>query len=256
MLEIQSIQSLQDNYIWLIRQGQLAIVVDPGEAAPVIERLHALDLTLAAILVTHYHSDHVGGISELIHLYPQCRIFAPDHAPDNFPVYEPVHDKQQIQIPGFSSEWTVWHTPGHTSEHVVYWNQDALFCGDTLFSAGCGRVFTGTYEELYHSLTRLTTLGDHTLIYPAHEYTLNNLRFCYSIEPHNPAIQQRIREVSKLRQQGCPTIPVSLETEKTTNVFLRTGKPELQRQMQQITGEHLTNETQMMTILRKKKDFF
>lgn len=256
MLEIQSIQSLQDNYIWLIRQGQRAIVVDPGEATPVLERLDAQGLTLAAILVTHYHSDHVGGISELFRHYPQCKIYAPDHAPDDFPAHESVHDNQFIEIPGFSSSWTVWHTPGHTSEHVVYWNETALFCGDTLFSAGCGRVFTGTYDQLYLSLTRLSTLSDKTSIYPAHEYTLNNLRFCYSIEPHNPALQQRIKEVSRLRQQGCPTVPVSLETEKATNVFLRTGKPELQRQLQQITGEELTKGTHLMTFLRKKKDFF
>lgn len=256
MLPIQFIPSFKDNYIWLYREGQQALVVDPGEAEPVLARLEAQNLTLSIILVTHYHNDHIGGITALKQRYPDCQIYAPHLAPQNFPEHIEVKEGDTLAFSDFETTWQVWETPGHTAEHVVYWNQSALFSGDMLFSGGCGRVFTGTLEQLSESLARLEQLPDNIMVYPAHEYTAQNLRFCYSIEPHNSALLARIQQVNKLEQQGCPSVPVPLITEKATNVFLRTSVLDLQQQVQQMTGELMQNRLQLVTFLRKKKDFF
>lgn len=254
MLQIQHIPSRQDNYIWLIREGNQAIVVDPGEASPVIERLEQLNLTLTAIFVTHHHYDHVDGVQALASKYPDCIIYGPKIHIPGISMHHLVEEGDVLKIDSMNLEFRVWHTPGHTAEHVIYIGHDALFCGDTLFSGGCGRVFTGTIEQLYHSLQRLITLPDHTKVYSAHEYTMNNLRFCNHVEPNNPLLNNRIKEVSKLLQQGCPTLPSTIQHEKECNVFLRLDAPEVVYFAQNASNKYLENEIQIFAILREKKN--
>lgn len=254
MLQIQTIPSRQDNYIWLIKNENLAIVVDPGEAEPVLERLKNQDLKLHAIFVTHHHYDHVDGIANLIREFPDCQIYGPHIELPHHTPFIRMSDGEQINIPEMNLQFKVWHTPGHTAEHIVFHGHGALFCGDTLFSGGCGRVFTGTMQQLQSSLQRLITLPDDTLVYPAHEYTLHNLKFCYLVEPDNKAIHAYLAEASKLRKQGVPTLPSTISKEKECNVFLRTTSPSVVYFAQNSTDQPLKNEIEAFTVLREKKN--
>lgn len=254
MLQVQTIPSRQDNYIWLIKQGNQAIVVDPGESAPVIERLRQQSLNLKAIFVTHHHHDHVDGVAELLALYPQCPVYGPQITLTDVPQMQTMCDQDLISFPDLDLTFTVWHTPGHTAEHIVFHGHGALFCGDTLFSGGCGRLFSGTAEQMYHSLQRLASLPEDTLVYPAHEYTYNNLSYCLLAEPDNVFTIKRIKEVSKLRQQGCPTLPSTIGIEKQSNVFLRTNMPSVAVFAQNSSELYLENEIQIFAILREKKN--
>ncbi len=254
MLQIQTIPSRQDNYIWLIKHENLAVVIDPGEAHPVLERLAQQQLSLKAILITHHHYDHVDGVPELLQAFPDCKIYGPQIELPNHTPFTKVNEGEQIEIPEMNLQFNVWHTPGHTAEHIIFHGHGALFCGDTLFSGGCGRVFTGTMEELHSSLMRIKTLPDDTLVYAAHEYTYNNLCFCHLVEPDNQYISQYITEVSKLRKQGVPSLPSTIEREKKCNVFLRTDSPAVAYFAQNSTDQHLKNELQVFTILREKKN--
>jgi hydroxyacylglutathione hydrolase len=254
MLQIQCIPSRKDNYIWLIKNGNHAIVIDPGEAMPVIERLQNQSLTLRAIFITHHHHDHVDGVAELLTHYPDCHVYGPQIALPDVPQLQPQHDQDVIKFPDLDLSFTVWHTPGHTKEHIVFHGHGALFCGDTLFSGGCGRLFTGTAEQMYHSLQRLASLSEKTLVYPAHEYTYNNLSYCIQVEPDNSSTKERIKEINKLYQQGCPTVPSSIAIEKKTNVFLRTDNLNVAAYAQKLSDQYLENEIQIFAILREKKN--
>jgi hydroxyacylglutathione hydrolase len=254
MLQVQAIPSRTDNYIWLIKQDDQAIVVDPGESAPVIERLQQQALTLRAIFITHHHHDHVDGVAELLKQYPPCEVYGPQIVLSDVPQLQTMHDQDLISFPDLQLEFKVWHTPGHTAEHIVFHGHGALFCGDTLFSGGCGRLFTGTATQMYHSLQRLASLPEETLVYPAHEYTYNNLSYCWQVEPDNMFIMSRIKDVSKLRQQGCPTLPSSIGIEKRCNVFLRTNSPSVVTYAQKSSDLYLENEIQIFAILREKKN--
>jgi hydroxyacylglutathione hydrolase len=254
MLQIQSIPSRTDNYIWLIKAGNQAIAVDPGEAIPVIERLQNQSITLRAIFITHHHHDHVDGIAELLTHYPSCEVYGPQITLPEVPQLRPLHDQDVIRLPDLDLKFTIWHTPGHTQEHIVFHGHDALFCGDTLFSGGCGRLFTGTTEQMHNSLQRLAGLPEKTRVYPAHEYTYNNLNYCWQVEPDNISTISRIKEVSKLQQQGCPTLPSTIAIEKKTNVFLRTNSPSVAAYAQKLSDQYLENEIQIFAILREKKN--
>lgn len=221
MLEITFIPAFKDNYIWLLRSGDRAVVVDPGDSAPVLSRLQAESLQLDAILVTHHHADHQGGVAGLTGHW-------------NAPVFGPAKESitgctrrlsggECIEVLG--QRFEVLAVPGHTAGHVAYRMPGALFCGDTLFGAGCGRLFEGTPAQMADSLTKLAALPDDTLIYCAHEYTEANLRFAAAVEPDNPAIRHRIADVGEKRRSGLPTVPSTLAEEKATNPFLRCGEP-------------------------------
>jgi len=231
-MELVALPAFTDNYIWMIHDGRQAVVVDPGDATPVLEALSARGLTLAAILVTHRHADHVAGLSAL---QPHC------DGPIIGPAGEPVDHLTRKVVEGDTFElldhhWTVWDTPGHTAGHVTYialaqtplTPEPALvWCGDTLFSGGCGRVFDGTHEQLMRSLQRLADLPEDTRLLPTHEYTLANLRFALAVEPANDDIRAALDHDGILRSQGQPTLPTTVGRERLINPFIRLTEPDV-----------------------------
>lgn len=221
MLEVDFIPAFKDNYIWLLRRGHRAAVVDPGDAAPVMARLQAEGLQLEAILVTHHHADHQGGVAALAKHWP-ATVFGPADE-SIIACSRPLSGGERIDVLG--QEFEVLLVPGHTSGHIAYRMPGAVFCGDTLFGAGCGRLFEGTPAQMADSLARLAALPDDTLIYCAHEYTAANLAFAAAVEPDNPAIPRRLAAVAEKRQAGRPSVPSTLGEEKATNPFLRCAEP-------------------------------
>lgn len=219
MLKITPIPAFQDNYIWMIQNGNHVAIVDPGDAAPVVSALQKENLTLDAILITHHHNDHIGGVQNLLKAYP-TKIFAPANESFDFP-HQPIHENDLIQLPNLRLNLSVLDIPGHTIGHVAYYGLNHLFCGDTLFGGGCGRLFEGTHEQLFNSLQKLAALPEETLVYCAHEYTEQNLRFAIQVDSENPALIDRIASTKKIRASNTPSLPSSIGLEKTTNPFLR-----------------------------------
>lgn len=231
MLKIHPIPAFTDNYIWAIinDENNQAIIIDAGQATPVLDFLQKQHLELTDIWVTHHHDDHIGGVAELAEKFPNAQVFA--HA-NVMPQIGLTNPKQGVVV-GESSELTawgnavsVWQVAGHTAEHIAYLltvaDQLHIFCGDTLFSAGCGRVFTGTIEQLFVSFDRLNDLHEPTaLFYPAYEYTLSNLKFAEFIEPNNAVIQAEIAHAQATRQAGKPTLPTTITLERKINPFLK-----------------------------------
>jgi len=227
-MDLIALPAFTDNYIWMLHDGARAVVVDPGEAAPVSDALDELQLTLAAILVTHHHGDHVGGVDEL-----RPRLQGPVYGPrgESIPApYVPLAGGDAFDVLGRRFE--VIDVPGHTAGHVAYFHAGAgeapvLFCGDTLFSAGCGRLFEGTPEQMHASLARLSALPGDTRVCCAHEYTLSNLKFARAVEPGNAALARYVADCEAMRAAGQPTLPARLELERAVNPFLRCDAPEV-----------------------------
>jgi hydroxyacylglutathione hydrolase len=254
MLEVIAIPARQDNYIWLIKKGQQAVVVDPGDAGPVLGLLQQERLHLAAILLTHHHRDHTEGVRPLMELYPEAVCYGPAFTLPGLPCYHPLADHAELSLPTPGLTFKILHLPGHTEEHIAYYGHGALFCGDVLFGAGCGRLLNGTAEQMYHSLQRIKQLPPDTQIYPAHEYTQANLEFCLLVEPDNTDSRERFVRCQKLRQQGLPTLPGNLAEEMATNVFLRTDQLRIRRWAEQNALCICKNEIQVFAILREKKN--
>lgn len=227
-MQIIPIPAFTDNYIWMVHNGQHALVVDPGDARPVQATLQGLGLHLEAILVTHHHADHTGGVAELRTHYG-AQVFGP--ARERVP--EPLTRLQGGDtVNALLQSFQVIDVPGHTAGHIAYYSSalagaPALFCGDTLFSAGCGRLFEGTPTQMLASLQALAALPDATRVYCTHEYTLSNLRFARTVDPHNPDLARYERHAQTLRAQGIPTLPSTLGLERQINPFLRTREPAL-----------------------------
>ncbi len=217
MLTISFIPAFKDNYIWLLRDGDRAAVVDPGDAAPVMAHLQSEGLQLEAILITHHHADHQGGVQALVD-YWQPQVFGPE-LESITGCTAPLSGGESICVLG--QDFSVLAVPGHTRGHLAYLMPGAVFCGDTLFGAGCGRLFEGTPQQMAESLAKLAALPDSTLIYCAHEYTEANLRFALAVEPENRAIQRRREAVAEARARGAATVPSTLAEEKSSNPFLR-----------------------------------
>lgn len=223
--QIIPIPAFEDNYIWLLHNGLSALVVDPGDATPVLETLKKLKLSLSYILITHHHADHIGGVDALINAFPKVQVFAPKNARFTFK-HTAVSEPECITLPNFTHigaplQFNVIDVPGHTLDHIAYYAEPMLFCGDTLFSAGCGRLLEGTPQQMYHSLQKLANLPQNTGVYCTHEYTLKNLQFALTIEPDNLALQKRHSEVRALRLQQQSSLPSTLAIELATNPFLR-----------------------------------
>ncbi|HEU4708493.1 MAG TPA: hydroxyacylglutathione hydrolase [Methylophilaceae bacterium] len=223
MLEILPIPAFRDNYIWLLSNGNNAALVDPGDADPAISALEARQLTLDAILITHHHSDHIGGVPELLKRWPAA-VYAPKREHYAFP-HTAVVEGSRVILDSLQLQFSVMEVPGHTLGHVAYYGANCLFCGDTLFSGGCGRLFEGAPRQLFDSLQRFAALPPETKVFCAHEYTETNLGFARSLDPDNPFLTARITEVAELRRQGLPSLPSTIGLERETNPFLRCDVP-------------------------------
>ena len=255
MLQVHGIPAFDDNYIWCLRApGQRSVaVVDPGDEEPVLEYLDAEGLGLGSILITHKHGDHTGGIGALKRVFPEAVV----SGPANEPVTQrdrALSDDDTVGIPGLQDAFIVLDVPGHTEGHIAYFGQGLLFCGDTLFAGGCGRVFTGTHAQLHRSLQRIAALPGDTSVFCAHEYTLSNLGFARWVEPDNSAIGRRLAEVEALRAEGRPTVPSLLSEELATNPFLRTEEPVVIEAAAEWAGRALLTSEEVFTALRTWKD--
>ena len=248
--------AFSDNYIWMLHDGHRAVVVDPGESAPVIEALDLQHLQLAAILVTHHHADHVGGVDEL-----RSRLQGPVYGPRRERIPEPyvaLDDGATVEALGL--RFSVIDVPGHTSGHIAYFTEDGgaapiLFCGDTLFSGGCGRLFEGTPAQMHHSLSRLGGLPGATRVCCAHEYTLSNLKFARAVEPNNHALADYTTWCEAQRAADQPTLPSSIATERLVNPFLRCAEPGVALTAQ-TRGAPTTDPVAVLAALRQWKNEF
>jgi hydroxyacylglutathione hydrolase len=253
--------AFEDNYIWLIvaavpsdYESRPVIIIDPGDENPVLEFIRRESLKPVAILCTHHHWDHVGGASSIAQQF-DIPVYGP--VEENIPaVTHPVGDGDVINEPETGLQFKVLSVPGHTKGHIAYYGDNMLFCGDTLFSAGCGRLFEGTAEQMMSSLNKIAALPDVTRIYCAHEYTVANLRFALMIDPDNKDLQQYADRANKLRQKDQPTIPSTLALEKDINPFLRSGTAAIKNAAEKHHGSQLNDEVSVFSEVRRWKDNF
>jgi len=254
-ITVSAIKAFDDNYIWLIDNGKAALVVDPGDATPVIAELAARQLELVGILNTHHHFDHVGGIAELKQSWPTLVVYGPPTQ-----ALSKVHCQQGNRIealPGFELE--IIEIPGHTLDHIAFYHhadKPLLFCGDTLFAGGCGRLFEGSPQQMHDSLDRLSQYPNNTLVYCAHEYTLANLHFAMAVEPNNEQLKQRFEVDTAKRQRQQATVPSTLEIEIATNPFLRCTSASVQATARQRNGQDNNSEVEVFAAIRQWKDSF
>ncbi|OHX15020.1 hydroxyacylglutathione hydrolase [Chromobacterium sphagni] len=251
MFNVTPIGAFSDNYIWVLQQDGRAVAVDPGEAAPLLRFLQREKLRLDAILVTHHHADHCGGLAELARAWPDAVVYGP---PGIAGVTKEVKAGDTVRLP--MGDATVLAVPGHTLDHLAYRIDDALFCGDTMFAAGCGRVFEGTPAQLLASLKKLAQLPPSTKVYPAHEYTLSNLRFALAADPANPVLAVRQSRDQGLRERGQPTLPSTIALELASNPFLRCAEPAIRQSLLAQGGREDDDEAASFARLRAWKDDF
>lgn len=254
-LVITPIPAFTDNYLWLLVRGGEAVIVDPGDAAPVQHALAARESRLAAILVTHHHPDHIGGLATLAS--PSVPVYGPAaEAAQIQRLTAPLREGDRVHVLGLELE--VWEVPGHTLGHIAYVCAAERFvlCGDTLFSAGCGRLFEGTAAQLHASLARLAALPDDTRVYCTHEYTLANLAFAQAVEPQRDELRHEAMRVRALRARGEPSLPSSIGHERRINPFLRLTEPEVVAAAAAHVQQTLDSSGEVFAALRKWKDRF
>jgi hydroxyacylglutathione hydrolase len=257
MMQATPVRAFADNYIWLIH-GQpdptRVAVVDPGDAAPVLEALEARGLDVGAILVTHHHGDHVGGVRELKKRYP-VPVIGP--AGETIPERtRGVANGDRVELDELGLRFGILDIPGHTRGHIAFVGHEAVFCGDTLFSAGCGRLFEGTPEQMLRSLSALRNLPGTTRVFCGHEYTASNLRFALAVEPDNRQTRGYVEKVGEIRSRGEPTLPSSMALEKEVNPFLRCCEPGVIKAAEAQAGKRLDTEVEVFATIRRWKDGF
>lgn len=252
--EVIPLRAFADNYIWTIRDTKCAAVVDPGDARPVLDYLDAQKLELVAILNTHHHADHVGGNAGLL-----ARWRAPVYGPHDERIREVTHrlaDGARFTLPHFGIDFEVLEIPGHTRSHIAFHGGGMLFCGDTLFAAGCGRLFEGTPRQMHDSLTRLMRLPDATRVYCGHEYTLSNIRFAKAADPDNAALRELESRAKQQRDRGEPTLPSTIGQEKATNPFVRVGESAVIASAARHAGKPLDDPVSVLAAIREWKNAF
>lgn len=260
MTQAIPVPAFRDNYIWLVEvsgkaqdrsDGARVAVVDPGDAEPVFRVLEERRLDPSAILITHHHYDHTGGVCELARRY-SIPVYGP--ARSRIPGLDhPLRGGDRVALDG-SLKLSVIEVPGHTLDHLAYIGDGILLCGDTLFAGGCGRLFEGTPAQMYDSLSRLAALPDDTRVYCAHEYTLANLEFAIRVEPSNDDLRRRLDETRRLREQNRPTVPSTIGIEKRTNPFLRCHLPAIASAAERFCDRDLKNALEVFSIIRYWKD--
>jgi hydroxyacylglutathione hydrolase len=254
MINIEPIEAFSDNYIWLLTTNEGSIVIDPGESQNLLKILKENNLNLKAVLITHHHYDHTGGINEILS-EKSIDVYGPNNNIDSINIR--LTNESKITLLGV--EFEIIEIPGHTLDHIAYYSDNdghpILFCGDTLFAGGCGRVFEGTFEQMYDSLSILKQLPLNTKIYCGHEYTESNLRFAKSVEPLNQRIISRYNDVNELRKKGIPTLPTTIKLELETNPFLRLDIKEVQETISKKFNTH-KNEKDIFSAIRQWKDNF
>ena len=252
--EVVPLRAFRDNYIWTLRNDRYAAVVDPGEAHPVLDYLQRERLELCAILATHHHPDHVGGIAELL-----AQRAVPVYGPRGEPIStlsHPVSEGDQVEIPQLGLRFSVLDIPGHTRAHIAYYGANSLFCGDTLFACGCGRLFEGTAQQMVNSLAKLAALPDSTLVYCGHEYTLANIDFAREVEPKNEDLKARAASEAEKRKHDRPTLPSTIGREKQTNPFLRCVQPAVIASADKYLGARASDPVQVFAALRTWKNAY
>ena len=250
MLHIVPIPAFDDNYIWLLHNKTHAVVVDPGDAQPVIHFLQNYNLILSAILITHHHADHIGGVTDLLN-FCDVHVYAPQYESYAFK-HTAVAENSVIELSEIAENFRVIWLPGHTLGHIAYYNDQYLFCGDTLFSGGCGRLFEGTPAQMLGSLNRLKQLNSATKVFCTHEYTTKNVAFAMTLEPSNLALKQRQQQVKQLRQQNLPSLPTTIGLELSTNPFLRCNEVEIWQNSQAKNKDELS----VFTVIRSLRNHY
>ena len=254
MINIEPIKAFSDNYIWLVTTNEGSIVIDPGESINTLDLLKNKKMHLSAVLITHHHFDHTGGISDL-NKNNTLDVYGPNN--DIESITKRVINGDVINVIGLSFE--IIEIPGHTLDHIAYYSfnegNPILFCGDTLFSGGCGRIFEGTHEQMHNSLERLKRLPKNTKIYCGHEYTESNFKFASEVDPLNEDLQLRLNEVKELRKLGIPTLPITLESELKTNPFLRCDNSDIQESIHKKFNTPRI-EVDVFKVIREWKDNF
>ncbi len=256
---ILPVPAFSDNYIWMIRHGQSAVVIDPGQSEPVEQALQSQGLSLAAILLTHHHNDHVGGVQALVNRW-QCKVWGP--ASERLPLCDVrLTEGDRVELPELEISLAVLDVPGHTAGHIAYagaagGQRHVLFSGDTLFAGGCGRIFEGTPAQMFESLGKLLALPLETSVFCGHEYTLANLRWALAVEGDNASLQEAFLKAQQLREQGLPTLPSTIGLERATNPFARTQQPAVATAAASWAGKPLTNPVEVFGTLREWKNNF
>jgi len=256
-INVRPVRAFSDNYIWLIESPKdplRVVAVDPGEASPVLAELQRSGASLAAILLTHHHPDHIGGVPELL-----SHGAVPVIGPDDTRIAHctrTVKDGDRCEMQDLGLGFETLQVPGHTLSHIAFWGHGALFCGDTLFSAGCGRMFEGTPTQMNASLNKLRDLPPDTRMYCGHEYTAANLRFALTVDPANDAASEYQGAVERLRAQDLPSLPSTLGLETEVNPFLRCDVPAVARAAERHAGRTLKQPADVFGVLRAWKDQF
>ena len=254
-IAVHPIPAFTDNYIWCLHDNANAIVVDPGDAEPVLAFIKAKGLTLSAVLITHHHRDHTGGIAKLVSAVPDLPVIGPrgNHIRG---ITKSVSQGDTVSLPILNLSLQVMEVPGHTLDHIAFFGHGALFCGDTLFSAGCGRLFEGSPEQMYHSLNKLKRLSDSTKIYCTHEYTQANVKFAMAVEPNNVALNEYANWVVSIREQNLPTLPTNLKEQKNINPFLRAHELSVKNAAEAYCENNLADDVAVFAAVRRWKDEF